>query len=123
MTETKGSTDLVKMLLDNSQPFPAQYLHVFSDITEADFKEVKKIWSQITPKRKINLLQDLEHMMEADTLLSCDDFARFALDDEDANVRSRAISLLWECEDPKCCPMIPAISYAPRLLPRWVSSS
>jgi HEAT repeat protein len=101
MTETKGSTDLVKMLLDNSQPFPAQYLHVFSDITEADFKEVKKIWSQITPKRKINLLQDLEHMMEADTLLSCDDFARFALDDEDANVRSRAISLLWECEDPK----------------------
>jgi HEAT repeat protein len=39
--------------------------------------------------------------MEADTLLSCDDFARFALDDEDANVRSRAISLLWECEDPK----------------------
>lgn len=92
---------MIKMLLDNSQPFPAQYLHIFSDITDADLKEVKKIWPQITPKRKINLLQDLEHMMEADTLLSCDDVARFALADEDANVRTHAISLLWECEDPK----------------------
>ena len=75
MIENKGATDLIKMLLDNSQPFPAQYLHIFSDITDADLKEVKKIWPQITPKRKINLLQDLEHMMEADTLLSCDDVA------------------------------------------------
>lgn len=101
MAEKKEKPDLTSLLLDNSQPFPPHYLHIFSDITEADFEAIKKVWPQIAVSRKINLLHDLESMMEADTLLSCDDFARFALNDEDANVRSRAISLLWECEDPK----------------------
>jgi len=43
-------------------------------------------------------------MMEADTMLSCDGLARFALDDEFPEVRSNAITLLWECDDPKLAP-------------------
>lgn len=101
MEEKKKPESIVHKLLDTSQPFPPQHLHIFSDITDADMKVAKEIWPQVTVSRKINLLQDLEVMMEADTLLSCDDFARFALEDEDANVRSSAISLLWECEDPR----------------------
>ena len=101
MEEKDKKQTPIQMLLDTSRPFPPQYLHIFSDITAADLAEIQKIWPQIAVTRKINLLHDLEAMMEADTLLSCDDFARFALEDEDANVRSRAISLLWECEDLK----------------------
>ena len=101
MEEKDKTKNPIEMLLDISRPFPQQYLHIFSDITEADLTEIRKIWSRIAVIRKITLLQDLESMMEADTLLSCDDFARFALTDEDANVRSQAISLLWDCEDPK----------------------
>jgi len=99
MVERKKPIDLIATLLENSQPFPAQYLHIFSDITSADLEAIKKAWPQVAVKRKINLLQDLESLMEADTLVSCDDFARFALQDEDPNVRAQAIKLLWECED------------------------
>lgn len=101
MAQENNSIDLINLLLDDNQLFPPKYLHIFSDITEADFAEIKNVWPQISTVRKINLLQDLEQMMEADTLLSCDDVARFALGDEDVNVRTHAISLLWECEDPK----------------------
>jgi len=99
MVEKKKPIDVIAALLEDKQPFPAQYLHIFSDITPADLEAVKKVWPQVSVKRKINLLQDLESLMEADTLVSCDDFARFALQDEDPNVRTQSISLLWECED------------------------
>lgn len=99
MVEKKKPIDLIAALLEDQQPFPAQYLHIFSDITPADLEAVEKVWPQVSVKRKINLLQDLESLMEADTLVSCDDFARFALQDVDPNVRAQSISLLWECED------------------------
>jgi HEAT repeat protein len=101
MTDTdKKSLNLIEILQDINRPFPPEYLHIFSDITAADLAEIKKAWPQIPVLRKINLLQDLEAMMESDTLLSCDDFARFALQDDNPDVRSHAINLLWDSEDP-----------------------
>ncbi len=99
MADKKKPIDVIAALLEDKPPFPAQYLHIFSDITPADLEAVEKVWPQVSVKRKINLLQDLESLMEADTLVSCDDFARFALQDENPNVRAQSISLLWECED------------------------
>jgi hypothetical protein len=102
MTENVNkSLNLIEILQDINRPFPPKYLHIFSDMTAADLAEIRKIWPQIPVLRKITLLQDLEAMMESDTLLSCDDFARFALRDENADVRSRAINLLWDSEDPR----------------------
>jgi HEAT repeat protein len=102
MTDTdKKSLNLIEILQDINRPFPPEYLHIFSDITAADLSEIKKAWPQIPVLRKINLIQDLEAMMESDTLLSCDDFARFALQDDNPDVRSHAINLLWDSEDPR----------------------
>lgn len=98
---TKKSLNLIEILQDLDRPFPPEYLHIFSDITAADLAEIRKAWPQIPVLRKINLLQDLEAMMESDTLLSCDDFARFALRDDNPDVRSHAINLLWDSEDPR----------------------
>lgn len=92
---------VIKALLDNSQPFPPQYLHFFSDISTNDLKDIEDVWEMITINRKINLLADLETLLESDTLLAFDDLAKFALTDNDPNVRSRAISLLWESDDPR----------------------
>lgn len=101
MTDTdKKSLNLIEILQDIDRPFPPEYLHIFSDITAADLAEIKKAWPQIPVLRKINLLQDLEAMMESDTLLSCDDFACFALRDNNPDVRTHAINLLWDSEDP-----------------------
>lgn len=101
MTEKSKPLNLIDTLLAPNEPFPAEYLHIFSDITEIDLAEIKKIWPRVPVLNKVNLLQDLEAMMESDTLLCCDDFALFALTDEDPEVRNHAINVLWESEDPK----------------------
>lgn len=91
---------VVDALLELDQPFPAQYLHIFSDISKSDLRAIGKIWGAIPVQRRINLLTDLEILMESDTLVLCDEMAKFALGDTDPNIRSRAIKLLWECNDP-----------------------
>jgi len=92
--------DIIYALTDINHPFPAQYLPFFSDISERNLAEIMRIWEDLAVKRKVNLLGDLERLMESDTLLAFDDIARFALKDNDPNVRRKAIELLWECEDP-----------------------
>jgi len=96
---TFSSSDLEATLLDENKPFDLQFLQFFSDISYDDLKKVKKVWSKVTQQRKVSLLQELENLMRIDTLISCDDFGVFALDDEDPVIKSQAINLLWECVD------------------------
>jgi len=93
------SDELEKNLLNESEPFPLPFLQLFSDINQQDLDKVKKIWPKVSQQRKVTLLNDLENLMQIDTLISCDDFGFFALDDEDPIVKSQAIALLWECTD------------------------
>jgi len=100
--------ELTGALLDNNHPFPPKYLHLLSDISAENLKSIKKIWDKVDPKRRSALVEDLEPLLEADTLLCFDDFALFALGDPEASVRSHAIQLLWENGDPH---LIPHLSY------------
>jgi HEAT repeat protein len=95
---------VVDALLDDGNPFPARYLHSFSDMEPDDLKQLKKAWPEVSPRRKHTLLEDLEDLAEADTLTSFDDLARSLLVDPDPIVRTRAIRLLWECDDAKLIP-------------------
>ena len=102
--ETKAeysSDDVIANLLDNEQPFNPQFLHFFSDISIDNLLRIKKVWSNVDKTRKFNLLKDLESLIEADTLVSCDDFGLFAIEDEDPLIRSQAIHLFWESSDVK----------------------
>ncbi len=96
---------VINALLDDSVPFPARYLHRFSDMEPDDLKKLTKAWPEVSPRRKHTLLEDLEDLAEADTLTSFDDMARSLLEDPDPVVRERAIRLLWECEDAKLVPV------------------
>jgi len=93
--------EIIELLLEDDSPFPLQYLYAFSDISPEDLDQVKKIWPRIEVKKKLNLLLDLEQLTEEDTLVACDDLGKFALDDDDPQVRGQAIRLLAECDDPK----------------------
>jgi HEAT repeat protein len=104
MTQNAPFLTVVDALLDESKPFPARYLHRFSDLEPADLKKLIKAWPQVSPRRKHTLLEDLEDLAEADTLTSFDDLARSLLADPDPQVRARAIRLLWECDDVKLVP-------------------
>jgi HEAT repeat protein len=91
---------VIDALLDVDHIFPARYLPFFSDITEQGFNAVREVWPSVPVERKVSLLSDLELAMESDSLLSFDTLAKFALNDDEPNVRSQAISLLWESDDP-----------------------
>jgi HEAT repeat protein len=91
-------------LLSESKEFPRRYLQEFSDIGTQDLKILLDIWPQVKRNRKLTLLEELDALAETDTLVSFDDFARALLTDPEPEVRTRAIRLLDEYEDPKIVP-------------------
>ncbi len=101
MTANITIQSVVEALLNTDQPFPARFLHRFSDLQPDDLKTLLASWSQVTISRKHSLLEDLEGLSESDTITSYDELARALLTDPDSFVRALAIRLLWECEDAK----------------------
>lgn len=92
-------------LLDENTIFPPIYLHQFSDLEGRDLEALRSVWPQVKPNRRIALMEDLEELSEADTLVSFDNVARMALQDSEPRARSTAIRLLSEIEDPKLVPV------------------
>jgi HEAT repeat protein len=91
-------------LRDDSRPFPPRYLHEFSDLTPENLQALLETWPAVSVARKRSLLEDLETLHEADTLVSFDVLAKPLLRDADPQVRAAAIRLLWECEDTDLIP-------------------
>lgn len=91
---------IINALLDAGTPFPAKFLHRFSDMNLEDTRLLADAWSQVIPERRANLLHDLEDLAESDTIVSFGEIARLALHDQDPIVRANAIRLLWEDKDP-----------------------
>ena len=91
-------------LLSDRKEFPRRYLQQFSDIGALELKTLLDMWPQVKPGRKLTLLEELDALAETDTLVSFDDFARALLTDPEPDVRTRAIRLLDEYEDPKVVP-------------------
>ena len=105
MTQKVQFGTVLDALQDDEHPFPATYLHNFSDISPTNLAALMKIWPKLSVNRKHSLLEDLEDLVETDTLTSFDDLARTLLTDPDAVVRTQAIRLLWESEDKKLVPI------------------
>src|SRR5512144_1664383 len=91
-------------LLSDRPDFPRRYLQELSDLGPLEIKTLLDVWPRVKLSRKLTLLEDLDALAETDTLVSFDDFARALLTDPDADVRTRAIRLLDECEDTKLVP-------------------
>ena len=101
MANDPSFQSVVEALLDTTKPFPANYLHYFSDLDPANLDILLAAWPDITSQRKQNLLEDLEDLMDSDTLTSFEDLGRSLISDPDPVVRTLAIHLLSECDDPK----------------------
>ena len=96
--------NVLDALLSDRKEFPRRYLQEFSDIGPLELKTVLDVWPQVKPSRKLTLLEELGVLADTDTLVSFDDFARALLTDPEPDVRTRAIRLLDEYEDPKIVP-------------------
>jgi len=104
-TELISFQKVLDTLLSDGKDFPRRYLNQFSDIGTPELKSLLDVWPRVNPSRKLTLLEELDSLAEADTLVSFDDFARAFLTDPDPHVRTRAIRLLDECEDHKLIPI------------------
>ncbi len=104
MDDNPKFPQVLQALQDEDQTFPPRYLYAFSDLPPADLRALLDVWPQISLRRRRALLEDLEILAEADTLLSFDDLAAALLDDPDAVIRMLAVRLLWQSEDFRLVP-------------------
>lgn len=106
-TRTTSFQTVLDALLATGRDFPRRYLGLFSDIGAIELKTLLDVWPRVSPSRKLSLLEGLESLSEADTLVNFDDFARAILNDPGASVRLHAIRLLDRgvCEDEKLVPI------------------
>jgi len=108
--ETIKFSDALTSLQEISVPFPVRYLRSFSDLSPANLKNLMRLWPSIPIERKVSLLEDLEAVMEKDTLVNFDNLARSLLADAEPAVRTTALRLLWECEEQAIIPELIEIS-------------
>ena len=99
--ENKDATfrDILLRLAAQEQPFPAKYLHYFSDLTEEQSALFANIWKELTNTKRISILEDLDELSEHDTLMDFSSVGKLALNDHDEGVRETALHLLWELEE------------------------
>ncbi|HUE99576.1 MAG TPA: HEAT repeat domain-containing protein [Anaerolineales bacterium] len=103
-TTSTSFQSVLDALLADRKDFPRRYLQEFSDIGTLELQTLLDVWPQVQPSRKLTLLEELDALAETDTLVSFDDVARALLTDPEPEVRTRAIRLLDEYEDPKVVP-------------------
>jgi HEAT repeat protein len=96
---------LIDALFDEDAPFNPQYLYRFSDLDQEDLELFLNAWPQLTSWRRKALMEDLQELGLADTLLSFESIGRNLISDDDPYVRNLAAQILWEFEDPTLAPI------------------
>lgn len=91
--------ELIQALLDNSKPFAPRFLYRLSGLESSEVEQFFKAWPAVDVARRRALLEDLENLEEANTLVSFKPIFENALGDEDPQVRGSAIRSLWEHDD------------------------
>jgi HEAT repeat protein len=119
MTRPTSFQTVLEALQEPRQDFPRAYLHHFSDIDPQSLEALMGVWPRLQPARKLLLLDGLVSLLDSDTLVSFEDLGRAFLDDAQPEVRTRAIRLLAECDDPKLVhAFIEILKNDPDLAPR-----
>lgn len=100
---------LLDALLNVDTPFHPRYLYRLSDLEPDELNELKKNWHQVPLWRRQELMRDLEHLGSVNDLLSFEAIGRYAVKDEDPQVRNMAVRILWEFEDKELAPLFLSI--------------
>lgn len=83
--------EILEALKNEDHVLKPHYLNRLSDLTLNELSSLKKSWYKIPVPRRQTLLEDLEHLTETNILLSFEAIFRFAIHDEDAQVRFYAL--------------------------------
>ena len=103
-------SSVLAALRDVDTPFPSRYLRSFSDLSRSQLKALNEVWPSLPDERKLNLLEDLDEVLEKDTLVNFENLAINVLTDANPMNRVLALRLLWESENTDILPVILALS-------------
>ncbi len=93
-----------KVIIELSEAGPQlsrRSLQEFSDLDPDSLRSVLEVWPRVPLERKRALLDGLRDLSDENTIVSFEDFARSLLGDPEGQIRTRAIRLLDESDDPK----------------------
>jgi len=85
-------------LRDLSQPLAASKLAILSDLPHDEIELFRREWPAIDVSRRRQILERLAEIAEDNLELDFDDVFRSCLDDEDSEVRVKAVEGLWGYE-------------------------
>ena len=120
MTTKLSFQNVLDHLSNSNKDIPHSHLKFYSDLDPKSIKLFLDVWTRVEPTRKLVLLDQLLSYLDSDTIVSYEEIGRVLLDDPDAGVRTRAIRLLVESDDPKLADKLIDIflhdaEFAPRL--------
>jgi HEAT repeat protein len=101
MTEKLTFQNVLDRLLEFKKDIPQGHLKFYSDLDPKSLRLFLDVWTRVQPARKLVLLDQLLAYLDEDTIVSYEEIGRALLDDPDGEVRTRAIRLLVESDDPK----------------------
>lgn len=91
--------ELALHLTDSNRPLSNTELTQLSDLNTEELATLRETWGNITPEWRRQIAGRLLELAEDNLELNFDAIFRSLLTDEDAEVRSTAVSGLWENED------------------------
>jgi HEAT repeat protein len=96
--------EVLEALLDESSSLNPRYLYRLSDLEGEDLDRLQATWSEISERRRLALLEDLEALQESDYVLSYEAVSCLALSDPNPKIRIPATRILWESESADLIP-------------------
>ncbi len=86
-------------LANTDEPLVSSTLADLSNLSPEEVKLFEQAWAAIEPERQRQIMYRLVELAEDNAQLDFDSIFRSRLNDQDAEVRSKAIEGLWESED------------------------
>jgi len=86
-------------LANTDEPLVSSTLADLSNLSPEEVRLFGQAWAAIEPERQRRIMYRLVELAEDDVKLDFDSIFRSCLNDQDAEVRSKAIEGLWESED------------------------
>lgn len=90
---------LLEILADQDAPIPLERLHELSDLDSDLMASFRHRWELFPPQKRRTLLTELGELADTNIELTFECINKFALEDQDPEVRQTAINNLWESED------------------------
>jgi len=96
---TLSINDIIAKLGNRNHPLLSSKLAELSNLNSEELEALKQTWAAIEPKRRRQIVYRLVDLAEDNFELNFDSIFRNCLEDQDAEVRTKAIEALWESEE------------------------